>query len=191
MKSYLRGSLTVEAAFIMPIVLTVIMLLLYLAFYLHDTVRIQGAVNTTVYKAGMLLKHPMDITSGETRYVNMMKQNIFDWFTDATATEEEAISQYLEGQLSYGLFITKVNEIKVKVESTEVVITVSGNPKISLMGINKLWMSKDFILIQGKSEIHEPSDFVRIANVVMETGEKIKGMEDWKERISDLISTVR
>ncbi len=50
-KSYkLEGTYTVEIAMILPIVLIIILAIVFFAFYLHDTCKIQLAVDRALYK---------------------------------------------------------------------------------------------------------------------------------------------
>ena len=53
----IKGSITVEAAFIMPLIILVIFSIVYLSFYLHDYCKLQGTVDLALHKAIFSAKH--------------------------------------------------------------------------------------------------------------------------------------
>ena len=58
-----KASFTIEAVFIMPIVLFTVVSIIYISFYLHDYCRMQGITDMVLHKAAMNLKHEADIYS--------------------------------------------------------------------------------------------------------------------------------
>ena len=60
MKHICNGSYTVEAAFIMPLILFVIIALCYLSFYMHDKIIIQSLADDAGYKVSGYKKHESD-----------------------------------------------------------------------------------------------------------------------------------
>ena len=60
-KLTLKGSYTIEASFLMPMILTVIVIIIYLTFFLHD----RTVLNSVAYTAAM---RGSQLTSGEDVY---------------------------------------------------------------------------------------------------------------------------
>ena len=67
-KLRLKGSYTVEASFLMPMILTVIVLIIYLAFFLHDRALLQSAAYTSCLRGSQM-------TEGEDVYAQVEKSS--------------------------------------------------------------------------------------------------------------------
>jgi len=191
-KKLIAGSFTVEATFIMPIILMTIFSLIYLSFYLHDVCRLQAIVDKTLNKAGLIIKHEASIEDGETDYENINGRGVFYLVVGNTEDEEESIQAYLQQELGSGLFLAKVMDINVNAEKFKVSISVKADMQISLVGVRKLLRPfAGEVVVEGKSIVHNPAEFIRMAEVIMDTGVKIKGVEELKEKLANTISKVR
>lgn len=87
---YADGSLTIEASFIIPIVLFAYVFVLYSAFYMHDCIQAQ---NYTVLMANHLMKGCLKNINLETKLV--------DYEKEAANPLTEQWDDYLEAQKSY------------------------------------------------------------------------------------------
>ncbi len=52
---WLKGSYTVEASFLLPMILTVIVLIIYLSFFLHDRAVLQSAAYTAALRGSQMI----------------------------------------------------------------------------------------------------------------------------------------
>ena len=186
-----RGSLTVEAACIIPIILFTIFALIYLSFYLHDICRIQGILNRTLNKTSLIAKHDSCLSTGEIYYETINQRGVFYHFINNNKDEEELIRSYLQQELSKGLFLVEVSNIQVIKDLFFINASVSIETSISIPYIRKLFTSYSSREIVGKSLIHNPPEFIRLAEVIMDTGQEIKGVEELKEKFIEVINKVR
>lgn len=186
MKLRKEGSLTVEAALLMPFILFVVFSLVYLAFYLHDISKIQGIVDDSLKKASFTLKHEADFVTGETSYDNIDKRGVFYLIMGSTESEKETIQNYLQKKLSKGLFLAKITEIQTKVSKWKITITVDMEICISMKGIMDFFRPISKKRITGTSTVHNPAETIRITEVILDTGQKIKGVEALKEKIEKI-----
>jgi hypothetical protein len=186
-KEYVTASITVEAAFILPLVIFTVLALIYLAFYLHDTCKIQNQVDYTLHQAGLSLKHETDILTGQIKYEEINNRGIYDFFTGNTASEETLLQTELEDQLSKGLLLMKITEITVAVEKFSLSINVKAVCQVALPIWKKLFSSMADIMIRGDYPIHDPAETIRRCEVILNTAEQIKGVDQIKEKIEKFL----
>jgi Flp pilus assembly protein TadG len=97
-KSTVRGSYTVEAALILPIILFIIAGLLYLGFYLHDKVKIQSIIDDTSTRGREQIQYEADLETGLIDYSAYRKRSVlYPYFNDSTEKEYK-LNTYLTEQ---------------------------------------------------------------------------------------------
>lgn len=185
----ITGSITVEAAFVMPVVILSIFALLYLAFYLHDICIIRGTVDLTIYKAGMTVKHEAMFATGEVAYEKINDRGVFYQLTGDTHEQEEQIQEYLKIRLSKGLFITKIKDIKTEVGKSKISMSVRAATEIVLPGFGHLFKPYSNTMISGECPVHNPAETIRCMEMILETGSRVKGMDQLKKRLEDISGT--
>jgi hypothetical protein len=185
-KEYCKGSITVEAAFIMPIVIFTIFALLYLAFYLHDMCRIQGTMDKTLHKASLSIKHVTNFKTDEILYEEISNRGIFYLAFGSTKEDENQIHNYLQQELAKGLFISTISRIVVDVSKTRITSAIEIETKVSLPGIKYIFDSLSNRIIKGEYPVHDPVESIRRAEVVLDTGSKIKGVEELKKKLEGI-----
>ena len=110
MKKRVNASFTIEAVFIMPIVIFVIVSIIYISFYLHDYNRMYCVTDRVLHKAVLSVKHESDIETGKLNYDEIKKQGVFYQMLGISDTREEDIEGYLMKKLSDGFFATRITE---------------------------------------------------------------------------------
>lgn len=188
-KSKYPGSITVEAAFVMPIVLLTVFALIYLSFYLHDINRIQSVMDLAIHKAGLTVKHEADIATGRTSYNNINDRGVFFLLLGSTAKEEEQIKNYLGQKLTTGLFLTKVRGIDVDVGKSKLSILVKTETKVSLPGIKFLFFPVSKKVLESEYPVHNPAEAIRCMEVILKTGSQVKGVDKLKEKLDKIFGT--
>lgn len=188
MNKKLKGSFTVEAALVMPIVLFVTISLIYLSFYLHDKNRIEGTVDKALFKAMMTLKHDADIETGAVNYEGINDRGIFYLLIGKANAMEEDIQTFLEQKLSGGLLSTEVTKVSVTAGKLKVSIVVEGEFKIPIRGILDYFNPSSKLVIEVNCPIHNPAEILRISEVILNTGKKIKGMEALQEKLDKILN---
>lgn len=179
-----EGSLTVEAAFLMPFILFTIFSLIYVAFYLHDVSKIQGIIDDSLKRASLSFKHDADFETGEVNYDNINNRGVFYQIVSDTKQEEETIQNYLQKRLSKGLYLSKITSVNAIVEKRTITITIGIKVWLSMKGVNDLFQPVSNRNMIGSATVHNPAETIRITEIILETGDKLKGMDALKEKLN-------
>jgi hypothetical protein len=182
------GSITVEAAFVMPIVILAVFAVIYLAFYLHDMCRIQAAMDKTLHKAAITIKHEADMETGEVAYENINDRGVF-FLLYGGLEEEMIIEDYLQQELSEGLFLSKIISVSADVGLFSINASVKAETKVSLPGIKYLFAPSSTVEIKRDYPVHNPAETIRRTEVILDTGSSIKGVDELKEKLEDIFGS--
>lgn len=178
-----RGSITVEAAFVMPIVIITVFALIYLAFYLHDICKIQAVTDIIIHKAGITVKHDADIVTGDVDYEHINDRGVFYILLGSTDADEKQIKDYLIQKLSKGLFLVEVGNINVDVGKFKISASVQADATVTLPGVQNLFQVFSKTVIAEEYPVHNPAETIRLIEVVLDTGSSIKGVDEAKEKL--------
>lgn len=187
-KSTVKGSYTVEAALILPIILFIIIGLLYLGFYLHDKVKIQSIIDDTTTRGRELIQFETDLETGLIDYSNYRNRPfLYPYFADFKEKENK-INTYLMKQLSTGLFITKVDSISLSASSKTIHILVNGHMDIPFRQVKQLFTNGGLSFSnENKIEIHHSVEFIRIFEVFSGVAEKVEFIDEILQNLQKLI----
>lgn len=156
-----EASITVEAAFIVPIVIFVVLALIYLTFCLHDRVKLEEVVERALGQGNLLAAERAEIEGAPCNYKMINQSGNWGYFKVSYENEEEALRGYLEEQLNHGFFILNVESVSCKVNGFQAEITVKMKGKISLNPVkNMLGKTTEFVLKRTVS-IHNPEEAKR------------------------------
>lgn len=175
------GSIVVEAAFVMPLLVLTIFALIYLSFYLHDYSRIAGAMDLVMQKAGVAIKHEADLDTGCVYYERINERGVFYALSGDSEADERRITQLLEKELAGGLFISRISKVEVELGRLSIKIMVSAKADISLPFIKAAAGSLLDMNFEGRYPVHNPAETIRICEVILDTGSKIKGVDKLKD----------
>ncbi len=181
------ASITVEAAFVMPVVLCTVFALIYLTLQLHDICRIQGIMDKTLHQAGMLYKHRTELASDEINYAWIGDRGVFyDLFGDLSG-EKEGVKRYLQQELSKGLFLLRITKLEAEVKKTKLRVRIEAETLISLPWVAPLFDGLSSMVLTGEYPVHNPAETIRICEVILDTGLQVKGVELLKSKLEGFL----
>jgi TadE-like protein len=111
MKTLKRGSATVEAALLMPIIIFVIVALIYLGFYLHDKAVTKFAANYMATKICQVYTYEFDINTSQINYDKLLDRNILSDFSLNIDDDLQEIYEYVADMLKLRLIICTPGEM--------------------------------------------------------------------------------
>lgn len=185
-KGVLNGSFTVEATIIIPLIFFLIFALFYLGFYLHDFNRIQGVIDNTLNKASLMIKNDADLINGDIHYDKIKEKPVFSLFSQNTVELENNIKGYMDTGLNRGLFIMDITHKEVAITGGRIKIMIVTKSKISLGGVLNFFDPVREQTYESTYTIYNPADFVRKAEMVLDTGSRIKGLDELKENLEKI-----
>ncbi len=160
-----KGSFTLEAALIFPAVLFIIFSIIYLCFYMHDKVTIEGVINDALLRGRNSVKYEIDMdtsTQNTTKYLNanrMIPEN-------DNLSKESKIKIYLQKELQKGLFIANTTGVEAKVNKGEVAIIVNGYMKIPFIEFRKYFEKSGLTFkFDQNVKIHQTMNDIRIFDI--------------------------
>lgn len=182
-----QANITVEAAFVFPVIIYLIFALFYLAFYLHDRCVIQGTIDKVLLRAVVAMKHDAEITTGAMDYERIKDQGILGVF-DNGSEEQKKIKGYLHQELVNELFLLRLSSVEVKADQYRITVNIGAETKVKLPLFGQLFERYSYTQIEQSSPVHNPAETIRMAEVILDTGSEIKGVNELKEAVEKFLS---
>lgn len=184
-----KASYTVEATFVMSIIIFVIFALMYLTFYLYDKSKIQNILDISAVKISEMLKQEGDIELGTVDYDNINEQSMIRWVTNNYEREESIGAKYIKKELNKKLIISSMETLQVDIHRTKVKISAKVNMDIPLLGARRYFTKEKLSIQLGSTvSIHHPAEFLRLASSVLDTASSIKGADKVASKLQDLLN---
>lgn len=147
------GSYTVEAAFILPIIIFVIIACLYMGFIVHDNVRIQTVLKRSAGMAQDRLSHSREVETGDIQYRNLNEKI-------RKKQVEKEIGEYIKKELEKGVFLAEIQEQSVKISLLRVSVSVTWKPGTTYMGA-LAYLYDGTRYTQENQKLYEPAETLR------------------------------
>jgi hypothetical protein len=181
------GVITIEAAFVIPIVVFTIFALIYLSFYLHDYCELKAETDLILHKAAFNGKHEGDLISGKVSYDRINDRGVFYLITIDREAQAAQISNYLRQELEEDLFITNITNLDVTSGAFEITAALEAKVEVTLPFFQNLFDKFTCIKIEENYPVHNPAETIRIAEVILDTGSDIKGVADLNDKIQKFL----
>lgn len=186
-RTALNGSFTVEASIVIPLIFFLIFALFYLGFYLYDLNKIQGVIDKSLNKAGLSIKNECDIVNGDIYYKKIKDRLVFSMFSQNDEELENNIKDYLDRELYKGLFIMDIINKDIDIANSKIKIKIVARSKISQRGVIKFFDQVSELTYEGTYKVYNPADYIRKAEIVLDTATGIKRLDELKENIEKII----
>lgn len=148
-----NGSYTVEAAFILPVIVFVVIACLYMGFILHDNVRIQTVLKRSAEMAQDMLAHSRESETGDIEYESLNEK------IRKNQVEKE-VGEYIKKELEKGVFLAEIQEQDVEISLLRVSVSVTWKSGITHMGAAK-YLYDGERYTQEKQKLYEPAETLR------------------------------
>lgn len=177
-----------EAAFILPTVLFIIVGLIYLGFYLHDKNKIQLIINEALIKARNHVQNETDVITGTIDYKTLMGRSILYSLDHNSDDRETTIYNFISNGLNRRLFIAALDTVTVNITHYNIEIQVISYMKFPFLGIKKLFSSSGIKVVQtNKSEIHYTTEFIRTFEVFSGVLDKVEIINNTLKRLQNIL----
>ena len=170
----LDASMTVEAAFVVPIVIFVIFALMYLTFQLHDKVRLETVMERALGKGDFLVSQRGREDGSAYDYENVNKNGNWGYFRSSYKKQQEAITDYLKEELGKGFFTFQMEHVNCEINGFNVQIKIVMKKMMSLHPVKNFLGESSYVTLERKKVLHSPEELLRVMDglgIVMDYAE--------------------
>ena len=183
-----RASFTVEAAIVVPIVTVVIFFILYMSFYLHDRAKIQATLHEIITDGTLLIQYGINPDG----YVTNEEREILYHYFDDKESEIEVIEKLIQEAFEKKLFIANIDDVSITNNIGELIILGNLVYETPISGFMSSFSKQSIsIPIKIKGTIFKREEITRVADVVLNTGENIKGVKAAIDKLAQLRNIIK
>lgn len=177
----LQASVTVEATFILPVLLIIIFTLMYMTLILHDKVVLQGVAEEALVRCNQLCHQPSDVLSSEIHYNQLLDVSLMG---ESNEKHKEELMYFINKELGGRLLVCTLTDIQINLTEGVCQITITAKSKISLPMVWKYIPHNKQFAVKQKRALHHPESFARKAEALIDTASKLKGMDQVTELLN-------
>lgn len=186
-----KGSYTIEASLIFPLVLYIIISLIYLGFYLHDIGKVQAIVDECQFRSKGYIAKEVDLTTGSISYSNYMGRSIFYPIDNNFKSKEGQIKNYINTKSKDKLFISSISNIEAKVSPYSIKLKVVLNFKFPFKSLETFFRGSEKSIIESREKLHNPTDFLRGFQVSYDLIEKVDVINKVTSKLNEIVGALK
>lgn len=197
-----RGSITVEATIIFPVVLFCVAALIYASMILYQVAYIQSLADKASQRGAAMWIKPAqdkyDVYMGRVTLSDIKERDPYWRFVDGKYSDKlQKVEEYVKLQINAFSVLDPSSEavpgsptspakitpdavnVKVDLENfviyKKLVVTIENKYKLPVGNMLKPFGLSEYITISAKSEsvINEPAEFIRNTDLIIDTGKQI------------------
>jgi hypothetical protein len=188
-KVYNRGSFTVEAALIFPMIFLIIAALIFLCMMLYQQVYMKAAIDYAANRGAAIWSNPLKgIDDGAVNKKDLGKGGLYWQIYDFHKEDKKSsLKAYLKGTSTKSSYINKYNiinpssqDISVDLEDfivyKKLEITAVSKYKMPFGGILKLFGSDGYYTIKSEANavLNEPVEFIRNTDFILDVERELE-----------------
>jgi len=189
-----KGSTTVEAALIFPVIFLSIITLIYVSIFLYEKAYVKSLADRAAERGAAIWKNPES-----DMYISLVKLEHFKdndpyWklYDSKEKLKKKKIESYIGNSLNkYSILQSRdkdapmnTTDIEYNVEVKNYIVykklsvTVKKNFKLPIGNMLSIFGIENTVVIQAKSEalINDPADFIRNTDFAIDMGKRIDGL---------------
>lgn len=168
------GSITVEAVFLLPIILGLLLLTIWLALFLHDKIIVRAVMQQTVSSAGDFLVYGTLPEIGYLSKKNTIHRGMDYAIEASTGKEQERTENYVRLLLSDQLFLYQLDRVHFEKRGYQLSLEAEFSCTGEFLSLI-LPGTKQFVM-EYREEMFFPvaEEITRAGNVLLEFAENIK-----------------
>lgn len=188
-RKMLLGSFTVEATFIVPLTAFIILALLLAAVYLYDTAVIQSQSDLVTFQASTIKRQPCNVITGEIDYYAIKEKGILYSFAEEEENEQYYIETELKNQIDQKSLFVQLLSIEALLEQKESKLQLLTKSNYNYIPVLQIFNPNPGMK-NSYTQNYTPTEFVRAADVAIETASDIKGADKWNELFKNVMKLV-
>lgn len=160
-KKQLEASVTIEAVFVVPIVIFIVFALMYLALYLHDRAVTETILEEALGRGNFVVLHRGSLSGDPCNYDVMNEPENWGYFQSSYCEQEERVEQYLKMELKEGPFISHLKKVDCIINGFAIQIRIEMEQRISLNPVKSFWGEETSFILERKRVFHNPEEILR------------------------------
>ncbi len=190
MEAKWKASFTVEAAFIIPLVSGVLLLLISTALYFRDVTVAKAILMKEVSQGASFLNYDVYPDTDYVLYERMLAEGFFTRLLQKDDKEaEQILAAHLQERLASAFFYAEPEDIEVSVDGGTLRMRLVLDGKKGLWGLGSFGMEKFFSQeVEASASCTDMTQWSRIVTTILRTGERIKGLQAVMEKIRQFLS---
>lgn len=156
-----KGSLTLEAALVFPIILLIVFSIIYLGFYMHDKVKLEGVIDNGLMLGRNLVKYEIDMVTNKQNITKYLMNNRVINEND-NLYKEGIINEYLQKELEKGFFLADTTKVDTKISGNEITVMVNGYMNIPFIEFRRYFEESSLTFrVEHKVQVHQTMNDIR------------------------------
>ena len=173
----LNGSITVEAVFVVPIIVFIITAFVFFGMYLHDDTLIVCTMNQACERLNQSVKQPTNYESGVIFYDKITEKGLLDKYTSSYESEIGCMKKYIKNTLEQRMMVSKITSIEVKKKRNRVRLVVTTKNPVSWVQVLRYVRGYQNSRYEVEGAIYDPSEYARAVSVSLDAVSGTKAMD--------------
>lgn len=180
-----QGSMTVEAVFVFPIIIFVLIAILYMSHYMADKCKGQSIIDLYAQEQALCLKGQYPLETSQ-NYTKILEKGVYFYLSSLTKEETELDKQVRE-QLAESLLMGEVSSVAAKVSYNSIIITAKIKLTIGISRVKEFFTGTPLeYTIDTKIPVHNPEEFIRAYTALAGTMDEGKGEKSIKKKLREI-----
>ena len=177
-----RGSITVEAGFLIPMVVFSLFAVIHFAYYQADKTTVQTTADCFAKEQAVALKERVEL--GEQKKIEDLAQHDLFCYVQGTSSKEDTLRQQIKVSLQGKLLNGDVEQIKVSVGYTEIIVEVTVSFRVLVSQVIEYFTGTPLQYTQSVSiPVHNPAEFARAYSALELALDDVGAFEKLKEQL--------
>lgn len=193
-----RGSITVEAAVIVPIVIIAVMVVIYIMLIIFQSCIMQVTANSLSEKAAAVwLNQYASLETGKTSKADISNTGLYRrWSFGSSRNEVEVCEEAKTMLQKYSILKGKDVEVNISHQNTifaqKITVELSAAYTNPLGGLTDIWGldSSVKLRVQSHSTVDDPVEFIRNSDFIIETAASIPLINEFESKWSEIVDKI-
>lgn len=193
-----KGSITVESALIVPIVIIAVMVVLHIVLIIFQSCIMHIVANNISERAAAVWQKPyISFETGKTTKSDITRLGLYRRCSFGSSVDQGELNEHAKKTLKK-VSILKSEDIKVDIKyqntilSQKVIFKLSAAYTNPLGGLTKAWGldSRTKLNVQSQALIDDPVEFIRNSDFIMETASKIPLISEFESKWNEIVNKI-
>lgn len=167
-KGFLKASITVEAAYIVPIILGIIFAVIIASFYFYDAVTAKAVLDKNVVRLKNVLIHPLEEEGYYYNYSAINERFLYS-FSEDYRQQEDMGREQIKKELEASLMLLHIQNIDMRIKKKELTASIELYYGMALPGVCYLPFFRRVRKVSADISIYNQADFARIVTMIDKT----------------------